>query len=228
MQAVHQRGRQGLTRPPDPARSDRQKRLAYDSMDSVGDVIPTEGDVAEGGFFDVLRPLFELNARWSIAPKVVKNPPASAVRPGNVHSRVAVRCGSLDGLGSVRAPASPPASAQQALEAWWFTSRGLRMCSHVRDSLEADEVRAAPRVLSGSLGRTRMVPATCGRVTSARQGGDKGQSRASQGILFIIRTGIIMLIIALLIMLIIAIIALVIECLMLCFWSGLESGEVWI
>ena len=51
--------------------SDRQKRLAYDSLDTIGDVTPTEEDVAEGGFFEVLRPAFELNARWSTASKVL-------------------------------------------------------------------------------------------------------------------------------------------------------------
>ncbi len=61
--------------------SDRQKRLAYDSLDSAGDVMPTEADVAEAGFFEALRPAFELNARWSVAPKV-PTPPSRDARTG--------------------------------------------------------------------------------------------------------------------------------------------------
>lgn len=51
--------------------SDRRKRMAYDSIDSVDDSIPSEKEASRpGAFFEVMGKAFELNARWSSSNKV--------------------------------------------------------------------------------------------------------------------------------------------------------------
>ena len=50
---------------------DPQKRKEYDSQDTSFDArVPSEKDVAAGGFYEVLAPVFDRNARWSVVRPV--------------------------------------------------------------------------------------------------------------------------------------------------------------
>ena len=50
--------------------SDPQKRFGYDSMDETFDMLPTEEEVRESGFYAVMNQYFEVNARWSVDRRV--------------------------------------------------------------------------------------------------------------------------------------------------------------
>jgi DnaJ homolog subfamily C member 2 len=50
--------------------ADKKKRASYDSIDEVDDSIPSEASLNESNFFLKLRPVFDINARWSSSDRV--------------------------------------------------------------------------------------------------------------------------------------------------------------
>jgi DnaJ homolog subfamily C member 2 len=50
--------------------ADKKKRASYDSIDEVDDSIPSEASLNETNFFTKLRPVFDINARWSSSDRV--------------------------------------------------------------------------------------------------------------------------------------------------------------